>query len=371
MKQLLTNLLVLSPVAERGGAERVMVDTLKYLNRNKFSAKLVFFEHGSLVEEMSRLGYDTEVIPADRLRDLGTYIRVVSKIRKLIRNDQIDIVISWMPKAHLYGGIAALLEKKKSVWWQHMIPKNHWMDKLASRIPAHGVLCPSKVTKHFQEKLTPNRRVLLNNLGVDLQQFGCSTNKTKSFREKMGIPEDSVVFAFVGRLQRWKRPDVVIKAFNQVAKGKNTYLLIIGGTLFGLEQDYEDELKELAATGENSKIIFMGHQKDVGAILEAADTVVHASLMEPFGMVIIESMAVGKTVIAVGQGGPVEIITNGNDGLLYDGSESQLVQLMDKVLNGRVSLAEIGIRARQTVEKKFTVAHMAENFENNLASLIN
>lgn len=365
------NLLVLSPVAERGGAERVMVDTLTYLNRDKFHAKIVFFQQGSLVEEMYRLGYEAEVIPADRLRHLGTYIKVVSLIRKMIRKDHIDIVVSWMPKAHLYGGVAALLEGKKSVWWQHMIPKSHWMDKVASRIPAHGVLCPSKVTKHFQEKLSPSLRVLLNNLGVDLQQFGTGTDSSKNVRRIMGIPEDAVVFAFVGRLQRWKRPDVVIQAFNQVAKGKNAYLLIIGGTLFGLEQDYEQELKSIAAAGEASKIKFLGHQQDVGAIIEAADAVVHASLMEPFGMVIIESMAAGKPVMAVGQGGPVEIISNGYDGLLYDGSQKQLAQLMDQVLAGRLPLNDIGSRARQTVEKKFTVAHMTENFESNLQTILN
>src|SRR5206468_446980 len=176
-----------------------------------------------------------------------------------------------------YGGIAALLERKKSVWWQHMIPKSHWLDKVASKIPAQGVLCPSRVTKHFQERLTPNRQVLLNNLGVDLEQFGSNSYNVKSARARLNIPEDAVVFAFVGRLQRWKRPDVVIQAFNQIAEGKNAYLLIIGGTLFGLEQDYEQELKQLAASGESSKVIFLGHQKDVGSILEAADAVVHAS----------------------------------------------------------------------------------------------
>ncbi|CAG7632658.1 glycosyltransferase [Paenibacillus allorhizosphaerae] len=366
-----TNLLILSPVAERGGAERVMVDTLKYLNRSKFHAKIVFFEQGSLVEEMRSLGYAAEVLDAGRLRDVGIYVRVVGALRGLIRQDAIDVVVSWMPKAHLYGGIAALLEGKKSIWWQHMIPKPHWMDRIASKIPAHGVLCPSRVSKHFQEKLTPKKRVMLNNLGVDLEQFGSKVHSVSDARAKMGLREDAVVFAFVGRLQRWKRPDVVIRAFNEAARGKNAYLLIIGGTLFGLEQEFEQELKQLAEVGDPSKVIFLGHQKDVGAILEAADTVVHASLMEPFGMVIIESMAAQKAVIAVGQGGPVEIITNGDDGFLYDGSQQQLVHLMGRILDGQLPLEEMGRKARLTVEKKFTVTHMAERFESNIRFILN
>lgn len=359
-------LLVLSPVAERGGAERVMVDTLKYLNRDQFQAKIVFFEQGSLVHEMEQMGYPAEVLPAERLRDLRTYVRVVAGLRRMIRKDRIDVVVSWMPKAHLYGGIAAFMEKRKSVWWQHMIPDNHWMDKLASRIPAQGVLCPSKVTKQFQEKLSPNRAVLLNNLGVDLDQFGSGRGSGAEVRSKLGIPDDAVVFGFVGRLQRWKRPDVVIQAFNQACKGKNAYLLIIGGTLFGLEADYEQELRQLAVQGDPAKVIFLGHQKDVGYILEATDAVVHASWMEPFGMVVVESMAAGKTVIAVGRGGPCEIITDGDDGLLYDGTGEQLADIMGRISAGALPLKEIGRRARLTVENNFTVNIMAEKFETNL-----
>lgn len=367
-----TNLLILSPVAERGGAERVMVDTLKYLNRSQFSAKIVFFEEGSLVEQMQRLGYPAEVLKAGRLRDFGTYLKVVAALRQIIRRERIDVVVSWMPKAHLYGGVAALLEKKKSVWWQHMIPKPHWMDRVASKIPAHGVLCPSRVSKHFQEKLTPRKQVMLNNLGVDLEQFGSRRHMASEARTRLGLPQDAVVFAFVGRLQRWKRPDVVIRAFNEAAREKNAYLLIVGGTLFGLEQEYEQELKQLAALGNASaNVKFLGHQQDVGAILEAADAVVHASLMEPFGMVIIESMAAQKAVIAVGQGGPVEIITNGDDGFLYDGSQQQLEQLMRRILDGQLPLQEMGRKARLTVEKKFTVTHMAERFESNIRFIVN
>ncbi|WP_159882583.1 glycosyltransferase family 4 protein [Paenibacillus puerhi] len=365
-------LLIISPVAERGGAERVMVDILKHLNADKFQAEVVFFQQGSLVEEVEQLGCRTHVLDAARLRNVTSYFRVISQLRSLIRSRGIDLVVNWMPKAHLYGGVAARLERKPAVWWQHGVPDKHWLDRLVSRIPATGVLCPSLISKHYQEKLKPKAPVLLNNLGVDLNEFPvAAAAEGNDFRAVHGIPEDAIIFAFLGRLQRWKRPDVVIRAFNRVSRQHPVYMLVIGGALFGLETEYEDELKAIAKEGHPERVIFLGHQKQVAPILAVTDVVVHASLLEPFGMVITESMALGKAVLAVGRGGPKEIINSGFDGLLYDGTEDQLVELMTSIVEGKISVQAMGQNARSTVESRFTAHKMAERFENNLSLLVN
>ncbi|MEK8126956.1 glycosyltransferase family 4 protein [Paenibacillus filicis] len=364
-------LLILSPVAERGGAERVMVDILKHLNADRFMAEVVFFQQGSLVQEVERLGCRTHVLEAARLRNITSYFRVIGQLRGLIRSQGIDLIVNWMPKAHLYGGVAARLEKKPAVWWQHGVPDKHWLDRLVSRIPATGVLCPSLISKHYQEKLKPGAPVLLNNLGVDLQEFPLANPEGSDFRPVHGIPEEAVVFAFLGRLQRWKRPDVVIRAFNRVSRKHQVYMLVIGGALFGLETDYEEELRAIALESDHpERIIFLGHQQQVAPILAVTDVVVHASLLEPFGMVITESMALGKTVLAVGRGGPKEIINSGFDGLLYDGTEDQLVELMESIVEGKFSLQTLGKNARSTVESRFTAYKMAERFEHNLHTLV-
>ncbi len=365
-------ILVLSPVAELGGAERVMVDILKYLDRSLFEPHIVFFQDGSLVRSMAERGYPTDVIPVSRLRNFASYLKTVISLRQIIRDRRIDAVVSWMPKAHLYGGIAALWERKPAVWWQHGIPGSHWLDRLVSRIPARGVICPSRPSANAQKKLASSRFVLLNHLGVDLSEFKPDLRQGERFRATNGIPQDALVFAFMGRLQRWKRPDIVIRAFNRVSRGRNTYLLILGGALFGLEEDFEAELKWLARQNPDpSRIVFLGHQNHVAPILSATDVMVHASLMEPFGMVIVEAMSLGITVIAVGRGGPGDMITDGSDGLLYDGSEEQLVEIMQRILDGELPLADIGQSAARTVKEKFTVQRMAGNFEKNLDFLLN
>jgi len=60
------------------------------------------------------------------------------------------------------------------------------------------------------------------------------------------------------------------------------------------------------------------------------DVVVHASDREPFGIVVVEAMALGKPVVAGAEGGPREIITEGVDGLLapYEDAEALARQIL-------------------------------------------
>ena len=70
--------------------------------------------------------------------------------------------------------------------------------------------------------------------------------------------------------------------------------------------------------GLEATVAFLGERSDTPAIMAAADIVLHASTRpEPFGLVVVEGMALGRAVVAAGIGGPAEIVTAGS-GLLFD-----------------------------------------------------
>ena len=92
--------------------------------------------------------------------------------------------------------------------------------------------------------------------------------------------------------------------------------VIVGGA-HETERGYGEELAARARQiGVDSRIHFAGFQPNIPEWMQAMDVVVHASDREPFGIVVIEAMALGKPVIAGSAGGPAEIITDGTDGLL-------------------------------------------------------
>jgi glycosyltransferase involved in cell wall biosynthesis len=98
--------------------------------------------------------------------------------------------------------------------------------------------------------------------------------------------------------------------------------------------------------------------------MRALDIVVNASSPEPFGLVIIEAMAAGRPVVAIGgSGGPADILEDGRTGILCpDRTPEMLAVAIQSVLSNDDLRRDIGARARTVVEERFSVQHMARAF---------
>jgi glycosyltransferase involved in cell wall biosynthesis len=96
--------------------------------------------------------------------------------------------------------------------------------------------------------------------------------------------------------------------------------------------------------------------------MQAMDVFVHTSSGEPFGMVVIEAMALGKPVIAAAEGGPTEVITPGVDGLLSPYGDSRaLAGAILRLLGDDELRHTVGRAALQRTED-FTVQQFARQF---------
>jgi glycosyltransferase involved in cell wall biosynthesis len=156
----------------------------------------------------------------------------------------------------------------------------------------------------------------------------------------------------VGRIAPWKGQHVFIEAFARAFPTGPERAVIIGTPLFG-EDAYERELHELVDAHElRSRIEFAGFRDDVQAELARLDVLVHASVTpEPFGLVVIEGMASGLPVVASAEGGPLEVIEHGVNGLLAPAGDAdalarELARLaVDAELRSRLGAAA-RLRAR-------------------------
>ena len=97
----------------------------------------------------------------------------------------------------------------------------------------------------------------------------------------------------------------------------------------------------------------------------------HPSYGEPFGLSIVEAMAMRRPVIACGTGGVPEIITHGTDGWLVEERSAEAVAAgITTLLNDAALCRQLGARARETVRNRFTPRQQCAAVVQRYASLI-
>ena len=210
---------------------------------------------------------------------------------------------------------------------------------------------------------------------VDTKRFNEATITSSTIRSEFGWTSSQSVFILVGRVVYWKGQDYFIEA---MAKARVTDPglrgLIVGGA--GPTPDdhaYMARLQaRMAELGLDDIVKFTGHRTDVPNIMKDADGVICASsLPEPFGRVIIESMAVGTPVVATNAGGATDIVEDGVNGMLVPTKDSDAIAAAMLRLSQDEAFAEDlcaeGLRA---VAERYTIAHHAEEISKIYQSVL-
>ena len=349
-----------------GGAEALLGHLLRH-NSQKHRYVCAFLQDGPLVQEVRKIGYETTVFSADRLLNIPDYLRIVWQLRSWIKQNRIQVVVSWMSKGQIYSGIAAALLPVRVIWFQHSIPLGSALyDRLVTLIPATAVFCCSKITKQGQDRLYPRRPTYVCYPGVLIPAEGAPTQVES--RRLLGLSEHKPVVGMVARLERWKGAHVFVKAARLILeRNPDTTMFIVGGP-HSLDLKYAEELGAMVRELNCGDHFIMAGQRPMSeAILwqNAADVIVHpVTGIEPFGMAVAEAMAQGKVVVTSNIGGPSEIICDGTSGVLIERDDPVL--LADTVRN----LLEHP-EQRQAIEsgaslrgRSFSIDAFASHFEN-------
>ncbi|MDX6634901.1 MAG: glycogen synthase [Solirubrobacterales bacterium] len=130
---------------------------------------------------------------------------------------------------------------------------------------------------------------------------------------------DGVLLLAVGRFTEVKRLPLLIEAFARAREelGEQAALILIGG--HPDEWEGEHPWEAIERTGARGVFLAGWHRHDeLPELLRAGDLLVHASVWEAFGQVLVEAMACGLPVIAVNRGGPATIVADPETGWLVD-----------------------------------------------------
>jgi glycosyltransferase involved in cell wall biosynthesis len=187
-----------------------------------------------------------------------------------------------------------------------------------------------------------------------------------SIRDQFGIPRNARVAGIVARMNPWKGQYELIGAVSRLREAfPDLHVMILGANVPEMRAEYE---KRARAGGIAERVHFGGFQEDVRPFLHEF---VHPSYGEPFGLSIVEAMAMRKPVIACGTGGVPEIITHGRDGwLVEERSEEAVASAITTLLNDMELRREMGARARETVRQRFSPRQQCSAVVQRYAGLI-
>ncbi|MBF0581549.1 D-inositol-3-phosphate glycosyltransferase [Corynebacterium sp. ED61] len=166
--------------------------------------------------------------------------------------------------------------------------------------------------------------------GADVEHFTPGSDRaTERTRRELGIPFLAKVVGFVGRLQRLKAPDVLLRAAAILVRRHPDLLLsvVICGGPSGSGKNSLEELQDLAKELGIAHIVrFLSPRpaEELVSIYQAADLIAVPSYNESFGLVAVEAQASGTPVVAADVGGLSIAVDNGKSGLLVEGHEPEV-----------------------------------------------
>jgi glycosyltransferase involved in cell wall biosynthesis len=283
-------------------------------------------------------------------------------IWKMVTKEEFDAVIVYTGYTYASFWIALFAAKLKSKAFlfstdgSTLEPRNKlklktWLKKLVLPLIfnlADTVIVSSTLGKQMVASLgISEKRITLTPSAVDNAWWTSQANQVdvKAMRKKWNIPETATVLLFCAKLQPWKRPQDVLKAFVQ-ANVQNSYLVFVGDG--SLREALETEASSLKV---DDKVKFLGfaNQSQLPPIYCSADLFILPSEYEPFGVVVNEAMLCGLPVIVSDKvGAGYDLIKHDETGFVYPcGDIDRLTTILNKILPNREKLGSMGLAARE------------------------
>jgi glycosyltransferase involved in cell wall biosynthesis len=201
-------------------------------------------------------------------------------------------------------------------------------------------------------KIPPNKIRVIHN-GVDINKFKPATDKRKA-KAALGFNPDDPAIVSVGRLYARKGLFTLIESMPAVFKRFPNAKFIISG------KGQSDEMRKLIIHAEKlgvkDNIVFTGYYPDkkLPKLYQAADVFAFSTFYEHHPFAVLEAMATGLPVVTTTVGGIPETIGSGKNGFLVEPfNQAQFSDRILYLLEHPGEAAEMGLKARKTVEERF------------------
>lgn len=249
------------------------------------------------------------------------------ELASIVRRGLYDLVYCNGTTANFAGATVAAMTGVPALWHARYTsiagPIRGVHDRLARSDAVKRVICVSHASKKVFEAANAAAKVRVINNAVDTEAFAPDPSKNLLARE-LGLGDDTVIFGSHGRVLRPKGYIEMIKAAEVALRQaspderRRMHFAIVGDTPADFRVDHLGECRALASElGIADKVTLLGFRKDVKEMVDGFSVAVVPSIYpDPLPRSVLESMALGKAVIAFDIGGVPEMLQHGKSGTL-------------------------------------------------------
>ncbi len=366
----------------------MVVNMAKGLDRERFIPFVCCLNgKGPLADELEQVGIKVFALNKKPGIDFG----IIGKLVNVIKENQISVVHSHLWGANFWGRIAAqragvpviiAQEHNSDTWksWLHVM-----LDRRLSKSTDVVVAVAQSVKEFYVAKGIPAEKIEVIYNGIEIASVASLPRndtlkvlprndtlkvlprndtlkvlpRNGSLRKELGIREDEVILAIIGRLVEQKGHEYLFKALSMLNGACKVKLLVVG------EGKLREKLQLLVASYQLSdKVKFLGARNDIPKLLKEVDMLVMPSLREGLPMIALEAMREGVPVIAASVGGIPEVVKDNETGILVAPKDPlQLKDALIRCLSDGQLREHITRNARKLVEDKFSVEAMVGRTE--------
>lgn len=357
------NLLIVTTGLGIGGAETVVRDLAHSIDRRRFNLAICCLKViGSVGEALAREGIDISVVPqpADGSVDYLTAL----KLRRVIRDKQIDVVHSHTTHAFVDGGLCRLMMPRLKVIhtfhfgnYPHVGRSTRLMEgtfaRVADRLIAVGEAQRQQIAAAY--RLRADRIGMIWN-GVQ----PVVPDIDPSFRARVGGEGRLLVGTLATLIEQKGLYDLLAVARLTRDAGDRIRFVVVGEG--HMRAELERRRHDL---GLDDTVVFAGWvQNAAERVLPAFDVFFQPSLWEAMSIAVLEAMSAGKPIVATRVGDNPHVISDGQDGILVDpGDHAGMAGALTRLDADSALRQSLGEAAARKFTGRFTLDHMTRAYE--------
>ena len=322
-----------------GGVQRLIIDTLTHLDRDRFDIYLITLIQfpDTKATFYDRIPPDVKVVKHHfrKFRDVREWFQLARTLRE-IRPDVVDASLFFSNTIFTilkpFFGYAIITGEHNSGDAKPYLMRvvNRVLSPLRFRIVGDSEMVVTFVSE--TEHIPRSRFTVIYN-GVDLKTIEKEkkeyARQRDAMRSGLGIGRNEFVFLNVSRMVKQKRQELAVEGFRLFNKKHPGYRLVLvgDGPRMGAIQE------QVRAAGLESKIVLAGESTDVHRFYAIADAFLLTSQREGFCIAGMEGLAFGLPLIATKVGGVVEYLKDGRNGyFISEFTAEATAEAMEKIV---------------------------------------